>query len=539
MSDVRAQIVRDYAEAVFRRSREPMEPAAHVPDWADQPARHKTYPDAPLLPLPTGPRPDELTFAEVNRAPQPADGCYTLDRLSTLLRLSYGVLDRRLRLDWNHAQPLARYPGATWGRGTPSGGALYPLEIYWVAGVDGPVPTGIYHYATGHHALEMLATGNFTEHVRAAVGDQPDVRASDQFLLVSARFWKNAFKYHSFSYHLTTQDLGALLGSFDLLGAAIGVPTRRVLWFDDERLNRLLGVDTAEESVLAVVPMPWAGVSRPGGVHLAELGGRPRAYERSRRVRRFPTVERVHRATVVGADPRPGLDAAHVPAVAEFGPAEPAGSIRLPAPLTERLAEPVSDLLARRRSSGGGFSTAVPLAAEQLATFLAACARARYYRRDVSRDLDPVAWTGLCVLANRVSGVPPAAYRYCADAAIRPVGPGVPGPMSAFLQGSYLLKNCNLDRVAAFVVVSGRVAAMTDTYGARGYRMLNAEAGTAAQAGYLCAAALGIGCVAVLGVDNLAIDEVLGFAGTDERALLFLLVGREQPNRPDVDYRLW
>jgi hypothetical protein len=42
----------------------------------------------------------------------------------------------------------------------------------------------------------------------------------------------------------------------------------------------------------------------------------------------------------------------------------------------------------------------------------------------------------------------------------------------------------------------------------------------------------------VLGLDTLALDELLGLDGTDERSLLFLLLGSEPAAEADLDYRL-
>ncbi|HEY3481041.1 MAG TPA: nitroreductase, partial [Streptomyces sp.] len=42
----------EYATAIVRRGRFPMEPADWVPDWADRPRKGKHFPGAQAFPLP-------------------------------------------------------------------------------------------------------------------------------------------------------------------------------------------------------------------------------------------------------------------------------------------------------------------------------------------------------------------------------------------------------------------------------------------------------------------------------------------------------
>lgn len=175
--------------------------------------------------------------------------------------------------------------------------------------------------------------GDLTAEVRDACAG---AGSADGFLLVTVRFWKNAFKYNSFCYHVVTQDAGALLGCWELIARATGRRLPRVLWFDDERLNRLLGLVTDEESVLAVVPLPF-GPPGAGPQPSAAAGGtagrggpagRP-SFERSARTRTFEQVRQVHRAVLDDrrARPDPAVARRLVPLPRENG-----GEVELPRP---------------------------------------------------------------------------------------------------------------------------------------------------------------------------------------------------------------
>ena len=192
--------VRAYAAAAHRFVRAPLPPVSFVPDWDDRPAGHTPHPSAPLIPLPDATEPEGWSLTAAPPGPSTPS---RLGLLAWLLRTSYGPLSRRLRLDSTHSSDsYRRYPTAGWRRGAVSGGGLYPLEIYWVAGTGGLLPPGVYHYAPDHHAFEQLAVGDVSDRVRQSVR-RADA-ATEHFLLISLRFWRNAFKYANLAYHIGT-----------------------------------------------------------------------------------------------------------------------------------------------------------------------------------------------------------------------------------------------------------------------------------------------------------------------------------------------
>ncbi|MFC0597291.1 SagB family peptide dehydrogenase [Streptomyces palmae] len=541
MPDERTRVVREYVDSVFRRGRVPMEPVGFSPDWEDQPSRHKTYPTATRFPLPPGTGLPMADASEVllGGGPKDAGPPWTTEDLAALLRLSYGVLDRRLRVSWNQDSAVrALYPEALWGRGTGSGGGMYPMEIYWVTAGTGGLAPGVYHYSTAHHALERLLTGDLTEEVRAACGPSSpgaDPEA-DGFLLVTVRFWKNAFKYNSFCYHVVSQDAGALLGCWDLLAAGLGRRLSRAYWFDDQRLARLLGLDAEEETVLAVVPLPTgaAGPGRPAAVPAADPGALidRTPFERSARVRTFEQVEQVHRAVLADRRERPAQEAAR-----DLVPPPPSGGpwVELPEPLVERTAgRGIGEVMRARRTSFGSLVRSPQLGLDELGTVLAGTVSAQRYTADVVPE--DTALTGLYVLANRVAGLASGCYRY--DPEGHRLHTVAQRPLGDFLQRNYYLSNYNLEQAAAVLAISGRWESTLEAMGSRGYRVLSAEVGAMSQSAYATSTALGTGCGVVLGFDNISIDEAVGLDGTDERTFLFVLLGQERADRADFDYRL-
>ncbi|MFD8984418.1 SagB family peptide dehydrogenase, partial [Streptomyces sp. NPDC059564] len=314
----------DYASAIMHRGRVPMEPVDFVPDWADRPRKAKFYPDAETLPLP-----------DPADGPRPAPG-FTLPLLSGMLQDSYGLTGRRLGVQANtDLAALPHYTQANWSRGTASGGGLYPVGVYWAAGAGGPLTPGLYHYAPQQHGLRRLLTGDVTGDVREALGPGPGPGPGDstQYLVLSVKYWQNAFKYNSFSFHAVSMDVGALLQTWRLWARAYGLRIAPALWFDEERLARLLGVVPEEEGIFAVLPLEWEGdEARPvTEVPAARPSVRHRDSERSRTVLSFDTLLRIHGATLGRAADPPAPDA-HGPAPAYPPPGRRSGPPPPPAP---------------------------------------------------------------------------------------------------------------------------------------------------------------------------------------------------------------
>jgi hypothetical protein len=327
-------------------------------------------------------------------------------------------------------------------------------------------------------------------------------------------------------------DLGALLATWQAWAGVAGVTLRSALWFDEPALDRLLGVDYRDESVFAVVPLPWTtGPARPG--HLAPpvtASSSPRVakteLERSRTTLRFEMVEKVHESTIVGEAAHPEL------CLAEAPPAPPRlETVLLPPPQAPGMT--LGGALRRRHSSFGCFTAQPPLSLEKLGRLLAAGQAGQVLNTDAREAGRGPSLGRLAVFANHVEGLPPGAYDY--DAVAHALSPIAGEPPSPFLQWQYFLNNYNLEQAAAVITVVVRPAAVVSAIGDRGYRLVNAEVGAVAEAVYLAAAAAGTSCGAALGFDNVSLAERLGLTVTDEWPALLLLVGDDRADRADFE----
>lgn len=542
MSNREIQIGRDYAEAVFARAIRPLEPPGFATNWKDQPSRFKTYLSVERFPLPLDPPSHFASFGDVvARMATPRAGVrdLTFDDVATMLLFTHGLLNRRIAVSWNQDdRGLSMYPHAVYGRGTASGGGLYPTEIYWVCGAGGPLLPGIYHYDTAHHALERLFEGEVTARIRAAVFNHPSAAEADQFLLLAPNFWKNSFKYNTFCYHVVTQDLGVLLYSLRLVATGFGSDFQLLSWFQDEELNRLLGFDTLVDSVFAVLPIPAAqrrkrpGVAGTSVVPLTTALFEQASFQRSQKLLRFSLIEDTHLATLIDAEQRPEASEAFKASDVIESSGE---LITLPPPALDRLQSDVLELFQRRRSSFGTFSSQTPLSQQELATLLYSAATARNYVSDIKRADGLPHFTSLMAVVINVEGIERGVYAY--DERLHGLRLVQAGDFSRFLQQHYFLKNYNMAEIGVMIAVVGSVDKMLAVYGNRGYRLLNAEVGMVAQSIYMAATAMSFGCGATLGFSNVGMNKILGLEGTERRSLLFLLMGHEREGSAHFDCR--
>lgn len=513
----------EYTEKILHRGRVFMEPADFTPNWADKPRKQKYYPDAVRIPLGCGTADPGATVDKGVHSPGAGEG-FDLDSLSGMLLDSYGLTGRRLAVQANTDLPgLPRYVDANYSRGTASGGGLYPISVYLVAGPSGDLSPGIYHYSPAHHALQRLVSGDVSGDVRAAVGGRAD--GVDTFAILGLKYWQNAFKYNSFSYHAVTMDLGTVLSTWNLWAGAHGQSIEPMLWFDEPALAELLGLVDHEEGVYAVVPLPQR-TSRPVSTAGPSRGAVAlRDDERSRVSYGFDAVEQMQRAAVDDSGPPPApkdLEAAR--------PRRDEGPQPIALPARRPLPTAVRDALRGRRSSFGRF-VATPLDGESFGTLLAAAA-AGYVPSECTSD--PGDLVTVYAFVNHVQGLAPGAYRYDPDEhSLHLVHAG---PQGTFLQDNYFLSNYNMEQTAAVLVPTIRTHAVLDAVGSRGYRLVNATIGAVSQYTYTAASALGVGCGVALGFDNISFIERLGLDADGEKPLLVMAIGHER--RRPADFRI-
>jgi SagB-type dehydrogenase family enzyme len=495
-------------------------------DWADAPRRHALRGRCFEVPLPRVVLPHARPAHEAS--------AMSLATLARWLWFTTGLLRRKLEIDWNQSAAVLVRAEPLYARGTPSGGGLYPVEVYVVAkGVRG-LEDGVYQYAEGRAALWRLRSGAHSHHLGRLLG-QP-VGATSLHIVLVGRFWKSAFKYKAFAYQATTEDVGAMLATLLRLAMDDAVGTEVTYDFHDRGVDALLGLDDAMEASLVVVtvgrdtaaaattPEPERGSGRlpPVAPYL----------ERSRVVHLAGVINQVH-----AASRRPALSltapASHcAPMSPRIDDCPPGSELRLP-PALRRPPLTYATLTARR-SAMGPLDPRQPLKLTDLSALVAAM-MAPYTSDTGGADQSPGS-VRLFILSRNVEGLDAGVHAVHDAGRALTRHAGVPG--SFRLQQLYYLENYNLANASLVLFIVGRKRLARAHWGQRSLRICNAEAGLLAQRAYLSCAQQGLACGAFLGFDAPLADNLLGLERDEESTLLCMLVSRPPESIARFVFRL-
>ena len=170
------------------------------------------------------------------------DGALALHELSTLLEAAYGVTGA-----------IAGTPQAL--RSVPSGGALYPLELYIVCQrVDG-LERALYHYDPLRRGLELLRPLRAEEEGGELTPYPELLSKSAAFVVVTAMFWRSRFKYGARAYRFAMLEAGHVAQNFVLAAEALSLATTPLGGFYDRLVDGFVGVDGIYEASLYLLPV--------------------------------------------------------------------------------------------------------------------------------------------------------------------------------------------------------------------------------------------------------------------------------------------
>lgn len=486
-------------------------PGGHLLDpahrFGERPQLFKQYSPTRQVPLEVNKEPlaDVPALGAITgRAPE--GGNEHLPELETLARLLFFSAGITKRIDY----------GGTVGeiafRAAACTGALFHIELYVVCA---PLPAppgsgleaGVYHFDVQGQALTLLRQGDFRADLVRASGQHPAVAEAPLLLVTSDVFWRNAVKYQARAYRHAFWDSGTILANTLAMAALHGLAAEVVLGFVDEQVNELLGLDTAREAALELVPVGRVSTLPAQAPALEQLALEATGVGPAEP---FPAILEMHAASSLANVDQVRAWRGEPPELAQ---PEPVGRLfpLEPLVLEERAVDPLEHVIIRRGSSRRFRRESI--AFDELSLILRAAAAGLTSDVTARPGLD---LNHLYLIANAVEGLPAGAYRYRpAEEVLELLRAGeFRNEAGQLALGQALGADAavNLYFLSPLVPVLAR-------FGNRGYRAAQLEASISAGRIYLAAYALGLGATGLTFFD----DAVSEFLDAEEMGVMFLM----------------
>jgi SagB-type dehydrogenase family enzyme len=218
------------------------------------------YEGYPIVDLPAELAPLRMNVGDAIAARQTARDIapvpLSLTSMATLLHCAYGVTRKN---DGNvFPRPF---------RTVPSGGALYPLEIYFhSARVEG-LRAGIYHYDAANHRLRVLSGHDATREISDGLVQRNLAVECAAIFFITAVFERTVYKYGNRGYRFVFLEAGHVAQNLNLAAAALGLGAVNIGGFFDRRMDKLLGIDGLAHSTIYCAAI---GATSGGGEGEAE-----------------------------------------------------------------------------------------------------------------------------------------------------------------------------------------------------------------------------------------------------------------------------
>lgn len=141
----------------------------------------------------------------------------SLQEISQLLWAAYGISDKKNYL-----------------RTTPSAGATYPLEIYFL--IEG----GVFHYLPLEHSIELIIKGDLRKELARFSLEQNFISEASIDILICAVYERTTLFYGERGYRYVFIEVGHCAQNISLQAISLGLDSVCVGAFNDEKLKQLL-----------------------------------------------------------------------------------------------------------------------------------------------------------------------------------------------------------------------------------------------------------------------------------------------------------
>jgi SagB-type dehydrogenase family enzyme len=167
-----------------------------------------------------------------------------LPQLAALLHHAYGIT--RTNEGTGFMRPF---------RSAPSGGGLYPLEIYFHSKRITGLAPGLYHYNPAKNEVRLLRSGDQTPLIAEGLVEFQSNLAYDSsaIFFLTALFERSTFKYLTRAYRFIFLEAGHVAQNLNLVATGLGLGCLNIGGYYDRVVDRLLGLDGVTQSTIYMV----------------------------------------------------------------------------------------------------------------------------------------------------------------------------------------------------------------------------------------------------------------------------------------------
>jgi len=255
MNNKEIQHALDYHEAT-KHSEVSIMASRHYLDYDNRPMPFKTYLEQPRYPLTNNfPSPNLESITSIvdvkqsaNSSPTQSEKSVSIVDISEILFFAAGIT-RVLRYSY----------GTYFMRAASATGALYPIELYVVCGDITPdLKAGVYHFGPADFSLTQLRIGDY-RHALASTAlaerEYDTILTSPLSIIFSSFAWRNAWKYQARSYRHWFWDCGVIVANLLATTASMKLPTKLIMGYVDDIVDRLLCLETLKEASIVIAPI--------------------------------------------------------------------------------------------------------------------------------------------------------------------------------------------------------------------------------------------------------------------------------------------
>jgi len=140
-------------------------------------------------------------------------------------------------------------------RMVPSGGALYPLEIFFYSAHVKNLPPGVFHYNPAKNHMRLIIEGDQTEKLSQSLISPEIGNNASLIIFITALFERSSFKYGERSYRFVLLEAGHVAQNMNLIANGLGQGVLNIGGYYDREIDDFLGLDGVTHSTIYMLAM--------------------------------------------------------------------------------------------------------------------------------------------------------------------------------------------------------------------------------------------------------------------------------------------